>query len=1029
MTTTYQYKKDLTELTNVLKVMLWILLGVNVIAIISNFMQMDLLSSDYSQAEADLNDSRQSIVNSIYIIVSIISSITFLTWIYRANLNCHHFGAEGMRFTPGWSIGWYFIPIPNLWKPYQAMKEIWGVSKNPSDWQDESDSTLLGWWWAFWLVSVTSGLPMLNASVNLDSVSSLESFTTLLIVYNIIDIISCLIVLSIVATIASNQEKLVSDFSTPNWKNDFDQKRIQERVTGIPKVKSGKSTPAKIARTWALWTLGLTAISQIPLITSESGAEFLAYTVVGGGFWAIIIFFVVWTILSFKKFITRLITPAKKNDTENKPTHREISITEHLNALPVGHQLNEYRIEGVIGSGGFGITYKALDTQLDKVVAIKEYLPNEFAVRTDATTVQPKSTADQDDYQWGLTRFLDEARTLARFEHPHLNHVHRYFEDNNTAYLVLDYIEGETLSDLLKREGRLESTRLQRLVTELLSGLDEVHHAGYVHRDIKPSNIMVRANGSSVLLDFGAARQVLGQRSKNITSILTRGYAPIEQYDQKGDDIGPWTDLYALGMVAYRCVSGISEAELIDAITRARLADKGKQDQDMKPAVEIGKGHYPLSLLKAIDWAIKVEEEDRPQSVVKMQETIAGGETSGAAPDASRANQVEHELGEETERIIEAAYQGDAFGQNALGNMYRTGKGVAHDDTEAVKWFHKAAAQGNTSAQHYLGNMYRTGKGVAQDDTEAAKWYRKSAEQGEAFGQNALGAMYRNGHGVTQSDAEAVKWYRKAAEQGNAWSQSNLGLMYSKGRGVAQNDVEAVKWYRKSAEQGEAFGQNALGEMYENGQGVAQNHAEAAKWYRKSAEQGNAWGQYNLGTMHLNGYGVAQNDAEAVEWFRKAAEQGNPLGQYYLGYMYLTGEGVAQDDAEAVKWFRKSAEQGDADAQHYLGYMYQTGEGVAHDDAEAVKWFRKSAEQGDADAQHYLGYMYQNGEGVAQDDAEAVKWFRKSAEQGDADAQHYLGYMYQNGLGVPHDDAEAAKWYRKAVKQGHAGAKEELEDL
>ena len=651
-------------------------------------------------------------------------------------------------------------------------------------------------------------------------------------------------------------------------------------------------------------------------------------------------------------------------------------MTDHLQALPAGHRLNEYRIERVIGSGGFGITYRAWDIQLDKVVAIKEYFPNDFAVRSDATSVRPKSTADHDDYQWGLARFLDEARTLARFEHPHLNHVHRYFEDNNTAYLVLDYIEGETLSDLIKREGRLESTRLQRLVTELLSGLDEVHSADYVHRDVKPSNIMLRKNGSSVLLDFGNARQVLGQRSKSLTSVLTPGYAPIEQYDQKGD-VGPWTDLYALGMVAYRCVSGIIETELIDAITRAQLAHKGKQDQDMAPAVEVGKGHYPLSLLKAIDWAIKVEEDERPQSVAAIKEMIAGDEVSDAVPDAAPADQ----------------------------------------------------GHANANAQYSLGFMYAEGRGVAQDDAEAAKWYRKSAEQGHADAQNNLGWMYEKGRGVNKDDAEAVKRYRKAAEQGHADAQNNLGRMYEKGRGVAQDYAEAVKWYRKAAEQGDMGAQNHLGWMYQYGIRVSQDYAEAAKWYRKAAEQGDVFAQSRLGRMYEKGRGVAQDYAEAVKWYRKAAEQGDAFAQNILSVMYFNGLGVAQDYAEAIKWYRKAAEQGDANAQNHLGWMYAKGKGVAQDDAEAAKWYRKAAEQGDANVQNYLGFMYYNGQGVNKDDAEAVKWYRKAAEQGYAQAQYNLGWMYEYGRGVAQDYAEAAKWYRKAADQGHDGAKMALRKL
>ncbi len=312
-------------------------------------------------------------------------------------------------------------------------------------------------------------------------------------------------------------------------------------------------------------------------------------------------------------------------------------MNDYLHALPAGHRLGEYRIERVLGSGGFGITYYAWDIHLDKPVAIKEYLPNEFALRTDETTVKPKSTADQDNYQWGLERFLEEARTLARFKNPYLNEVHRLFEDNDTAYIVLEYIEGETLSQILRREGLLDAARLERLLEELLSGLEEVHKAGFVHRDIKPSNIILRENGAAVLLDFGAARQAVGRRSKSITSILTPGYAPIEQYDLKGDDIGPWTDLYALGMVAYRCISGISDGDLPDAVGRARLERKGDQSKDLPPTVELGKGRYDAALLKAVDSAIRIDEEQRPQSVAAMRETLVGSDE----PEVTAADKVQ----------------------------------------------------------------------------------------------------------------------------------------------------------------------------------------------------------------------------------------------------------------------------------------------------------------------------------------------------------------------------------------------------
>ena len=295
---------------------------------------------------------------------------------------------------------------------------------------------------------------------------------------------------------------------------------------------------------------------------------------------------------------------------------------EHLNALDAGTRLEEYEIRTVLGQGGFGITYLAEDTSLDIEVALKEYLPRDFAIRAAGSTVVPTSSADEPDYRWGLDRFLDEARTLARFDHPHLNKVRRFFKANGTAYMALEYIDGQTLSTLLGKYPTVPDAHLRRIVGEVLSGLEEVHAAGYVHRDIKPSNIMLRSDGSAVLLDFGAARQAVGQRSKSLTSILTPGYAPIEQYDTKAADVGPWSDLYALGMVAYRCVSGLGDGELPDAVTRARTQRKG--GQDLTPAAEVGKGVYGAHLLTAIDWATQVDEEDRPQSIAKWRAAFSG---------------------------------------------------------------------------------------------------------------------------------------------------------------------------------------------------------------------------------------------------------------------------------------------------------------------------------------------------------------------------------------------------------------------
>ena len=202
----------------------------------------------------------------------------------------------------------------------------------------------------------------------------------------------------------------------------------------------------------------------------------------------------------------------------------------HRNALQPGYEVLWYRIERILGQGGFGITYLAYDTNLDQHVAIKEYLPIELAVREGDDSVHPVSENHDDNYRWGLERFISEARTLAKFNHPNIVRVLSVFEQNNTAYMPMRYEEGKSLQERLPRRGTLEEDQLMKILLPVLGGLRLVHGAGFIHRDIKPANIFIRDDGSPVLLDFGSARQALGHETKTLTSLVSPGYAPFEQY-------------------------------------------------------------------------------------------------------------------------------------------------------------------------------------------------------------------------------------------------------------------------------------------------------------------------------------------------------------------------------------------------------------------------------------------------------------------------------------------------------------------
>lgn len=282
-------------------------------------------------------------------------------------------------------------------------------------------------------------------------------------------------------------------------------------------------------------------------------------------------------------------------------------------ALPLGYSLNEYTIEALLGTGGFAITYLARDNNLQCQVAIKEYLPNDLAVRTHGEAVRSLAV-DAREYRAGLERFLAESRVLASFRHPNIVRVSRFFEANDTAYMVMDYEQGEPLREWIVRNDPVDEALLLKMFLPLLDGLDVVHQAGVLHRDIKPANIYVRAvDGSLVLLDFGAARRARNDNSQSMTSIVTPGYAPFEQYHTRGVQ-GPWSDLYAFGGILYWVVTG---EKPLEAPARVR-------DDPMASALSLAADHYSARLLRAIDWALTPEESARPQSVAQLKAVLTG---------------------------------------------------------------------------------------------------------------------------------------------------------------------------------------------------------------------------------------------------------------------------------------------------------------------------------------------------------------------------------------------------------------------
>ena len=296
------------------------------------------------------------------------------------------------------------------------------------------------------------------------------------------------------------------------------------------------------------------------------------------------------------------------------PSNRSMSNTR---CLKPGVILKErYKIEEVIGAGGFGITYRAWDPLLQSYVAIKEYYPSGIATRSaDSSKVCVPVGQEQREYHRGRIRFLKEAQDVARFQsEPNIVSIYDYLEENDTAYMVMEYLHGCTL----EHGGRLDTDHILHICLSVLDALAVVHKAGIIHRDISPENIFICEDLTVKLIDFGAAKQVYLDGEQTMSVVLKPGYAPPEQYAKK-DKQGPWTDIYALGATLYFAATGEKPEESFGRVL----------EDTIKPVCEVNP-EIPRAMSQVIMRAMSVKIEDRYQTVEAMREALLAGEGQNA---------------------------------------------------------------------------------------------------------------------------------------------------------------------------------------------------------------------------------------------------------------------------------------------------------------------------------------------------------------------------------------------------------------
>jgi hypothetical protein len=297
--------------------------------------------------------------------------------------------------------------------------------------------------------------------------------------------------------------------------------------------------------------------------------------------------------------------------------------TPYPQALQPGTSLDTHFVVGkVLGKpGGFGITYLAWDNTLETRVAIKEFLPSDLVGRhRDHLTVVPHSTEERNIFQTGLQSFLQEARTLARFNHPNIVRVRHYFQENDTAYMVMDYYQGQSLWEHLEQGTQaLSEARALEIMLPVLDGLREIHSHGFVHRDIKPQNIYLTVDGRAILLDFGAARNAISEKSRSLSVVWTPGFAPFEQYQSRGKQ-GPWTDVYGASATLYFMLTRRVPPDALQRKAGAATLSFVSMSEQLTSAISRG---------LAVDW------QKRPQTIQEFRDLLPGPEDGGSAPSGN----------------------------------------------------------------------------------------------------------------------------------------------------------------------------------------------------------------------------------------------------------------------------------------------------------------------------------------------------------------------------------------------------------
>lgn len=718
---------------------------------------------------------------------------------------------------------------------------------------------------------------------------------------------------------------------------------------------------------------------------------------------------------------------------------------------------DRYELTSILGQGQGGMVFKARHRQLDRFVAVK--------------LLSPESMADKTAFM----RFEREAHAIGRLNHPNIVTVFdlgRY--QNQRPYLVMDYIEGEDLQDLVAKDGRLPIVRSLRIISQVCSALHHAHKRGVVHRDLKPRNIMV-VNAEDVedfvkIVDFGIAKQ--SDNDKFNEGLTLEGYVVgTPQYMSPEQCLSGQVDLradvYAVCGVLFKMITGTT------AITGNSIGEiMNNQINQVPLAFEKACRLVvvPAEIQKVIYKGLSKDPDERHQSMAELRAELneafakVATETFGsqdvkADPWAEKYQESDVAV-KNMDALREKAMSGDVIAQYELVLRLEYGQGCKANPEEARRWLVFASQKGMKEAQFRIGDHLLRGEaGFDVNAQEAVNWFRKSAEQGYDSAQYNLGWCYETGTGVGEDITQAINFYQLASKQGNAQAAERLRVCVEKfgnspipisqlGAAAEQetesNDpdviftlacklrdtgkrkedkVKAATMFRRAA----LFGHNQA--QFEHASVVLlesldpDQEVEAFAWLEKEAMQNNSRAKLLLAALLRNGISCTADPQRAWGFIEDLVNQKNTVAQAILACALLTGDGIGRNLPRGITLLKQCIESDDGYSQWKMAICYKNGLGVMKDQRQVEALFQKSAEFGFPQAFDPIwkpaGLQF----------TEAVQIFKSLAGLGNRHAYSWLGMCYENGLGLPRDINQALSHYEQAHSRGLTTVQQAIERI